>query len=134
MRGRFGAVLLTAIFGVLGSSQAAIASSGHSEYGQVCEAAKVMCQDPYKTFAGHYIGHDEPSVGFESNRPGSGNDVTYTLRLPKNPATLPQQNEKGGTWDFMLRPTFWLGMVLCDSQSAPDSPTSAPRTRTRTTR
>ncbi len=43
MRGKFGAVLLTAIFGVLGSSQAAIASSGHSEYGQVCEAAKVMC-------------------------------------------------------------------------------------------
>ena len=121
MRGRYVAVLLTVTVGVLGSSQAAIGSSGHEEeYGQACEAAKIMCQDPASTPGGHYIGHDEPSVGFESNRPGSGNDVTYTVRLPKNPPTLPQQNQKGGTWDFMLRPTFWLGMVLCDTQSAPD--------------
>ncbi|HXD71414.1 MAG TPA: hypothetical protein VN615_16235, partial [Gaiellales bacterium] len=121
MRGRYVAVLLAAIVGVLGSSQAAIGSSGHEEeYGQACEAAKIMCQDPASTPGGHYIGHDEPSVGFQSNRPGSGNDVTYTVRLPKNPPTLPQQNQKGGTWDFMLRPTFWLGMVLCDTQSAPD--------------
>ncbi len=121
MRGRVGAVLLAAIVGVLVSSQAASASGHDEEYGtQACEAAKIMCKDPAVTAKGHYIGHDEPSVGFQSNRPGSGNDVTYTVRLPKNPPTLPRQDEKGGTWDFMLRPTFWLGMVLCDTQSAPE--------------
>ncbi len=93
MRGRYAAVLLTVIVGVLGSSQAAIGSSGHEEYGQACEAAKVMCQDPASTPDGHYIGHDEPSVGFQSNRPGSGNDVTYTVRLPENAPTLPRQNQ-----------------------------------------
>ncbi len=32
---------------------------------------------------GHYIGHDEPSIGFYSNKPGSGNRMTYVTRLPK---------------------------------------------------
>jgi hypothetical protein len=118
-------IVLIAAVGVLGSSQAAIGAGGHkgqkAEYGTLaCEDGKIMCQDPVQNLPGHYIGHDEPSVGFQSRRAGSGNDVTYTVRLPKNPPTLPQQNEKGGTWDFMLRPTFWLGMVLCDTQSAPN--------------
>jgi hypothetical protein len=30
---------------------------------------------------GHYIGHDEPDLTFLSNRPGSGNDVTWTETL-----------------------------------------------------
>ena len=120
MRGRVGIVVAMAIVGVIGSSQAAFGAGEHSEYGQACETGKIMCQDPFKNLPGHYIGHDEPSVGFESKRAGSGNDVTYTVRLPKNPPTLPQQNQKGGTWDFMLRPTFWIGMVLCDTQSAPN--------------
>jgi hypothetical protein len=120
MRGRVGIVVVIAIVGVIGSSQSAVGAGQHSEYGLACESGKIMCQDPYKTFAGHYIGHDEPSVGFESNRPGSGNDVTYTVKLPRNPKTLPNQSATGGTWDFQLRPTFWIGMVLCDSQSAPN--------------
>ena len=119
MRGRLGIVVLLAVVGVIGSSQAAI-GAGHSEYGLACESGKIMCQDPAANLPGHYIGHDEPSVGFVSSRPGSGNDVTYTVRLPKNPKMQPTQNEKGGTWDFQLRPTFWIGMVLCDSQSAPE--------------
>ena len=32
-----------------------------------------------------YIGHDEPATLFYSNTPGAGNDVTYQLRLPKDP-------------------------------------------------
>jgi len=30
-----------------------------------------------------YIGHDEPAALFYSNQPGSGNNVTYQLTLPK---------------------------------------------------
>jgi hypothetical protein len=67
-----------------------------------------------------YIGHDEPSVLFYSHRAGSGNTNIYRVRLPKEPPLKPQQNGQGGTWNFQLRPTFWLGMAMCDDQSAPN--------------
>jgi hypothetical protein len=96
-------------------------SARTSEYAKsFCELRTALCTDPFDTIAGRYIGHDEPSVIFYSNRHGSGNDVTYTLRLPKDPPELPTQDGKGGTWNFQLRPTFWLGMALCDNQSSPE--------------
>lgn len=67
-----------------------------------------------------YIGHDEPATLFYSNQPGSGNDVTYQMVLPKDPPTTPQQNGSGGTDSFQLHPTFWLGMVMCDDQGSPN--------------
>jgi hypothetical protein len=67
-----------------------------------------------------YIGHDEPATLFYSNRPGSGNDVTYQLTLPKDPPTAPRQDGSGGTDNFQLHPTFWLGMVMCDDQGSPN--------------
>ncbi|MEY9877379.1 hypothetical protein ABH931_006903 [Streptacidiphilus sp. MAP12-33] len=68
---------------------------------------------------GHYVGHDEPSVLFYSNKAGSGNDNTYTLRLPQDPKTQPKQDGSGSTWNFQLHPAFWFGMAMCDDQSAP---------------
>ncbi len=122
MRGKLGIAALVAVVALAGASQATASGGGGASehYGLACDSGKIMCQDPAFNLPGHYIGHDEPSVGFVSNRPGSGNDVTYTVRLPKNPPTRPNQQATGGTWDFQLRPTFWLGMVLCDSQSAPN--------------
>ena len=35
---------------------------------------------------GHYVGHDEPDLGFFSNTPGSGNSMSYQMVLPKDPA------------------------------------------------
>jgi hypothetical protein len=67
-----------------------------------------------------YIGHDEPATLFYSNQPGSGNDVTYQLKLPKDPPTPPEQNGSGGTDNFQDRATFWLGMVMCDDQGSPN--------------
>jgi hypothetical protein len=67
-----------------------------------------------------YIGHDEPATLFYSNRPGSGNNVTYQMVLPKDPPTRPRQNGSGGTYNFQLHPTFWLGMVMCDDQGSPN--------------
>jgi hypothetical protein len=67
-----------------------------------------------------YIGHDEPATLFYSNVPGSGNDVTYQLKLPKDPPTLPTNNGSGGTYGFQLHPTFWLGMVMCDPNGSPN--------------
>ena len=54
-----------------------------------------MCADPRGSDEGrfddngHYIGHDEPSIRFVSTAPGSGDDVTFTERLPVEPAALP---------------------------------------------
>ena len=67
-----------------------------------------------------YTGHDEPSVLFYSNTPGSGNDNTYQIILPKDSIQLPNPAGTGGTWNFQLHPAFWVGMALCDSQSSPE--------------
>jgi len=60
-------------------------------------------------------------VLFKSSRPGSGNDMTYTITLPKDPKTQPNASGAGGsTWNFQLRPTFWFGLTMCDTESAPE--------------
>ena len=38
---------------------------------------------------GSYIGHDEPSVRFISNAPGSSADITYVERLRTDPSAPP---------------------------------------------
>ena len=71
-------------------------------------------------YDGEYTGHDEPAVLFYSNERGSGNSMTYLLKLPKDPPTLPTQDGKGGTFNFQLHPAFWVSMAVCDDQSAPN--------------
>ena len=71
-------------------------------------------------FQGAYSGHDEPGMFFYSNANGSGNNVVYHLTLPTDPPTPPRQDGTGGTFNFQLNPAFWFGMVLCDTQSAPN--------------
>jgi hypothetical protein len=79
------------------------------------EVNKPVSYDGYS----YNSGHDEPSLLFYSNWPGSGNSSLYHLTLPTDPTTPPAQNGSGGTWNFMLHPAFWLGMAMCDDQSAP---------------
>ena len=43
---------------------------------------------------GHYVGHDEPSVKFISSAAGSGNTMTYYMKMPKDPAKPPTNNGK----------------------------------------
>jgi len=88
-------------------------SPGH---GQNCADATY----PNVGYKGSYIGHDEPSVLFYSNKAGSGNNDTYLMRLPKDPPVAPNQSGTGGTDNFQLHPAFWFGMALCDSQSYPE--------------
>src|SRR5207249_8371269 len=53
--------------------------------------------------------------------PGSGNDLTYVMTLPKDPKAQPTASgATGSTWNFQLRPTFWFGLTLCDSESSPE--------------
>jgi hypothetical protein len=87
----------------------------------LCQSQRSLCADPSEQTLGEYVGHDEPSLLFKSGVPGSGNDMTYTVTLPRNPRAFPNASGAGGTtWDFQLRPTFWFGLTLCDTESSPE--------------
>jgi hypothetical protein len=86
----------------------------------LCQSRSSLCTDAYTNPEGEYVGHDEPSLEFKSGAKGSGNDMTYTMTLPRDPKALPTATGSGATWNFELRPTFWFGLTLCDSQSSPE--------------
>lgn len=64
---------------------------------------------------GHYVGHDEPTVQFLSNAPGSGNNVQWQITLPKE-RPLPAAQT------FENQIAFWFSMALCDPNSYPQQP------------
>ena len=71
------------------------------------------------TFGSQYVGHDEPSNIFYSNKPGSGNHMQYTLRLPRDPSPS-NANSPHKSYQFELNGAFWFGMAMCDTQSYPN--------------
>jgi hypothetical protein len=73
---------------------------------------------------GHYVGHDEPLVGYYSTEPGSGYNVRYQVTLPVEPPALPTGSRHGPIDTYMLAPAFWFSMVLCDDQSYPEGSTT----------
>jgi hypothetical protein len=99
-------------------------TSARGKFGRqtpLCESPGAsLCADLYDSSEYEYVGHDEPSVLFKSDVAGSGNDVTYTITLPREPAQFPSNTGAGSTWNFQLRPTFWFGMTMCDSESSPE--------------
>jgi hypothetical protein len=88
-----------------------------------CAAGAINCTevwDSEQVFGeGVYIGHDEPSTLFYSNVPGSGNQMRYTLILPKDPSPA-NPLQRGKSFNFQLHPAFWFGMAMCDTQSYPE--------------
>jgi hypothetical protein len=74
---------------------------------------------------GHYVGHDEPSVLFVSNEPGSGNHVRYNMTLPTDPSAS-DPNNVNKSYQFELSGADWLGMAMCDSQSYPEQLNTCP--------
>ena len=73
---------------------------------------------------GVYIGHDEPDATFLSSAPGSGNNVSWTTTLGRDPAALPTDANPGhdvSHW-FQLSPAPWFSMAICDSNSYPQTP------------
>jgi hypothetical protein len=86
------------------------------EYSTLCpditDSAQVFGED-------EYVGHDEPSLLFYSNTPGSGNRTQYTVTLPKDP-TPAHPTQPGKAYNFELNGSLWFGMALCDTQSYPE--------------
>jgi hypothetical protein len=69
-----------------------------ASYHSARSAMKGLCTDPIQVTDGKasrfidngwYVGHDEPSVKFISSQPGSGNRMTYFMRLPVDPTKAP---------------------------------------------
>jgi hypothetical protein len=99
------------------TAQAASASQHaaiNCEYGLCAEVA-----NPADVFGTSYVGHDEPSAVFYSNAPGSGNHMTYSLRLPRDPSPA-NPNTPGKSYQFQLNGALWFGMALCATQSYPE--------------
>jgi hypothetical protein len=70
---------------------------------------------------GHYIGHDEPSVKFISHAAGSGNTMTYLMKLPRDPHQPATAN--GSVTDYNeLSIAPWFGLPICDPHSYPQNP------------
>lgn len=82
--------------------------------------ATIQCPDVFNPVAafGHYVGHDEPGVWFDSSVPGSGNHARWQLTLPTDPA--PSSVPGAKIYSFEQHVAFWFGMALCASQSFPE--------------
>jgi hypothetical protein len=103
------------------SVAAAAPAAGASQHAALnCEYA--MCAEvanPAEVFGSEYVGHDEPSAVFYSDTAGSGNHMTYSLRLPHDPSHA-NPNTPGKSYQFELNGAIWLGMALCATQSYPE--------------
>ncbi len=107
--------------------------NGYSRsYQSVRPAMKELCTDPYQANTwggyrfvdnGHYVGHDEPSIKFISNAPGTGHNMTYVMQLAKDPAAAPTITKTGTTVaDYAeLSPAPWFGLPMCDFRSYPQN-------------
>jgi hypothetical protein len=105
-------------------SAASASKSWHPWLDCGSETHNFNCPDVYDPTAigyGKYVGHDEPSALFYSNKKGSGNSNLYQVKLPKEPPVAPSQSGTGGTGNFQLHPAFWFGMAMCDTQSFPEA-------------
>jgi len=99
-------------------------------YGTVKKLAGDLCTDPISIKNGKagrfidnhwYVGHDEPSVKFISSAPGSGNTMTYLMKVSRDPAVAPTAN--GSVVDYaQLSVAPWFGLPICDSKSYPQNP------------
>ena len=119
-RGLVGLAAAAAIALVLVSSSGAGSSALRARIHCDDNAASCAEADINIGYGGTYVGHDEPSLLFYSNTSGSGNSNKYGITLPKDPPTQPNQQGTAATWNFQLHPALWLGMALCDTQSAPE--------------
>ena len=114
--------VLLIVCALLGATTFAVSAAGAESYGpRNCAYNSWMCTEVVDSIGpnGAYTGHDEPALVFMSNRPGSGNQQLYNLVLPQDPKAFPKQDGTGPTWNFQLHIAFWLGMAICDNQSAP---------------
>src|SRR5438270_13026212 len=69
-----------------------------------CDEGGSLCTETLDPigYKGAYTGHDETSLLFYSDRPGSGNEMTWRLRLPEDPPTFTYQLGTGSMCNYIL--------------------------------
>ena len=108
-----------ALHGTIPHAHAAKATPTAAHFDCARNALCTEVQNPEEVFGeGNYVGHDEPSTLFYSDKPGSGNNMRYQLTLPTDPPPTPLTS--GKSFNFQLHPAFWFGMAMCDTQSFPE--------------
>lgn len=127
---RFGAVAVGTIvaFVLLGVGSAASAATGANQHMAInCSGSSAMCTEVGNSEGvfGHYVGHDEPSMLFDSNVNGAGNHMRYNITLPTDPSAS-NPMAPGKSYQFELAGADWLGMAICDSQSYPEQVSTCP--------
>jgi hypothetical protein len=92
-----------------------------------CATAAAMCTEVGNSWQafGHYVGHDEPSMLFDSNVAGSGNHMSYNVTLPSDPSAS-NPTAPGKSYQFELSGADWFGMAICDTQSYPEQVSTCP--------
>jgi hypothetical protein len=92
-----------------------------------CTWAAAMCTEVGNSSQvfGHYVGHDEPSLLFDSNVAGSGNHMSYNVTLPSDPSPT-NPTAPGKSYQFELSGADWFGMAMCDTQSYPEQVSTCP--------
>jgi hypothetical protein len=137
-------VMPVAVAGLLALSLPALASASvapnatndldcngwSASYQSVKGGMGAICTDPIQVTNGKanrfidngwYVGHDEPSVKFISSQPGSGNTMTYFMRLPIDPRKQPTAS--GSVTNYgELSVAPWFGLPICDPHSYPQNP------------
>ena len=104
------------IAGAVGAGTAAATTNVHINCAESSLCAEVAnYADVFG--ANYYVGHDEPTATFYSNRPGSGNNLRYVVTLPRDPSP---SNPSTKSYNFQLDGALWFGMALCDTQSYPE--------------
>ena len=92
-----------------------------------CSKAAAMCTEVANSddVFGYYVGHDEPSMLFDSNVRGSGNHMSYNVTLPTDPSPT-NPTAPGKSYQFELSGADWFGMAMCDTQSYPEQVSTCP--------
>src|SRR5690349_12715006 len=117
---RFAMSLLLACGLVTATASSAAASRPHVHINCAESSACAEVGQYQEVFgSNYYVGHDEPSTLFWSDRPGSGSRMQYTMTLPTDPSAS-NSNTPGKSYDFELGSTLWFGLSMCDTQSYPE--------------
>ncbi|HUZ70626.1 MAG TPA: hypothetical protein VMU65_13035 [Candidatus Saccharimonadales bacterium] len=102
------------------TSSASSAASNAPSHIDCSNSNRFLCTEVNQSdeVFGHYVGHDEPSVLFYSNKSGSGNQMQYSGQLPVEPTATNVAGKHVYTFEYAA--AFWFGMAMCDSQSYPE--------------
>lgn len=98
------------------AAKTARAASANTHMNINCEYSSLCTEvaNSKEVFGNEYVGHDEPSTVFYSNKPGSGNRNQYQVVLPHDPSP---NNPMAKSYHFELNGAIWFGMALCDTTS-----------------